>query len=127
MVFPPLDADADPLDARMSPRRKSISNLFPRRGKEKKSAKHDVFDDDIVFVRVGALLIPPLERMHSARGTTRKDPFFTPPKAEFSFFFFFFVSSFALVSVVKVVIKILKNNEVFEEREKQKCVYSFST
>ena len=112
MVFPPLDADADPLDARMSPRRKSISNLFPRRGKEKKSAKHDVFDDDdIVFVvRVGALLIippPPLERrMHSAaRGTTRKDPFFTPPKAEFIFFFFFFfVSSFALVSVVKVVI-----------------------
>ena len=101
MVFPPLDDDADPLDARMSPRRKSISNLFPRRGKEKKSAKHDVFDDDIVFVRVGALLIPPpppppLERMHSAaRGnTTRKDPFFTPPKAEF--IFFFFVSSFAL-------------------------------
>ena len=46
MVFPPLDADADPLDARMSPRRKSISNLFPRKGKEKKSAaKHD---DDIV-------------------------------------------------------------------------------
>ena len=110
MVFPPLDADADPLDARMSPRRKSISNLFPRRGKEKKSAKHDVFDDDIVFVvRVGALLIipppPPLERrMHSAaRGTTRKDPFFTPPKAEF-IFFFFFVSSFAQKSVVKVVI-----------------------
>ena len=97
-MFPPLDADADPLDARMSPRRKSISNLFPRRGKEKKSAdKHDdVFDDDdIVFVvRVGALLIippPPLERrMHSpvARGTTRKDPFFTPPKAEFIVFFF---------------------------------------
>lgn len=93
-MFPPLDADADPLDARMSPRRKSISNLFPRKGKEKKSAaKHD---DDIVFVRVGALLIippppPPLERrMHSpvARGTTRKDPFFTPPKAEFIVFFF---------------------------------------
>ena len=83
MVFPPLDADADPLDAIMSPRRKSISNLFP---KGKKSAK--VFDD--VFVRVGAL-IPPLERMHSARGTTRKDPFFIPPKAkEFIFFFFVF-------------------------------------
>ena len=74
------------------------SNLFPS---GKKSAK--VFDD--VFVRVGAL-IPSLERMHSARGTTRKDPFFIPPKAkEFIIFFFFFVFV-SVVVVVKVVVKV---------------------
>ena len=98
MVFPPLDADADPLDAIMSPRRKSISNLFPSKGK--KSAK--VFDD--VFVRVGAL-IPPLERMHSARGTTRKDPFFIPnPKAK-EFIFFVCVRRQSRQSRKKIVVR----------------------
>ena len=99
MVFPPLDADADPLDAIMSPRRKSISNLFPSKGK--KSAK--VFDD--VFVRVGAL-IPPLERMHSARGTTRKDDlFFIPPKALKEFIFFVCVRRRRRQSRKKIVVR----------------------